>query len=313
MSTSLKVGVIVPSRGPQTREVIRYGQRAADVGVDGLWVGDVIHPGSVDGATVLAALLAATQLPVGANVFNVTFRHPPHLARIVATLELLFPGRLTVGLGVGYHVLDPYIDAYGYPVPERKLRVGLLRETLEYLTLYFTQKTTSYEGRHFRVSGAVGAPFVEGRRPPVLIGGSRPSLMRLAARHAQLWDGMALWSIGAGEGEGHTDFFRRKRAELDGYCREAGRDPAEIRSVQTVYAALAPTQEAARALAEQTAFAVPGGGAAVIGTPEDLTKALLEIESLGVDEVQLIFVDRLLEREQSLGFLGSEVLPALRR
>ena len=76
------------------------------------------HPerGSLDAWTTLAALGAVTTtLRLGTLVSPATFRHPSVLAKAVATADQISDGRVTLGLGAGWHAREH--EAYGFPFP----------------------------------------------------------------------------------------------------------------------------------------------------------------------------------------------------
>src|SRR4051794_30010846 len=79
--------------------------RVADAGVDHLCVGDhvsfFVGAGS-DGLITATSLLAAqADLPVYVGLYLLPLRHPVPVARQLATIAQLAPGRLTLGVGIG--------------------------------------------------------------------------------------------------------------------------------------------------------------------------------------------------------------------
>src|SRR5262245_13471915 len=75
--------------------------RIADAGVDHLCVGDhvsfFVGAGS-DGLISATALLAAQPLPIYVALYLLPLRHPVPVARQLATIAELAPGRLTLGV-----------------------------------------------------------------------------------------------------------------------------------------------------------------------------------------------------------------------
>ena len=75
-------------------------------------------------------------------------------------------------------------------LPERGTRVEQLSEAIDVLRAMWTQSPADYNGVHYQVHGAYCEP-----RPatpiPILVGGHRPKLVRVAAEKADIWQWMA--------------------------------------------------------------------------------------------------------------------------
>ena len=213
---------------------------------------------------------------------------------------------------MGYHKRLKIQSDWGYPVLSDAERVEFLAETTEYLSRFFTQPEVTFEGKHIVAKNAPGAPFVN-RKPRFLIGGGRASVLKIAARHADLWDGLAIWTYGAGKGEEIGEYYRRKEAVLVEECRAIGRDPAEITRCLTAYAAVATSVEEAEAIAAERTPYIPDRPQ-IVGTPDTAVAFLLAAYRLGVRDIQIVPVTRggneaLL---QLIATNGRDVAPALR-
>ena len=81
------------------------GERAVATGIDHLTVGDHVSFADghgADGLIQAAALLSANAgVSVQTGVYLLALRHPAVVARQLATIALLAPGRFTFGVGVG--------------------------------------------------------------------------------------------------------------------------------------------------------------------------------------------------------------------
>jgi alkanesulfonate monooxygenase SsuD/methylene tetrahydromethanopterin reductase-like flavin-dependent oxidoreductase (luciferase family) len=100
-----------------------------------------------------------------------------------------------------------------------------LDEACRILKSLWTEPRATVEGTYYQVREAFHEPKpVQRPHPPLVIGTSGERIgLRIVARHAQEWN-MA---------KGTPADFRRLSDLLDGYCREAGRDPAAVeRSIQ---------------------------------------------------------------------------------
>ena len=77
-------------------------------------IANVGAPGEpfMEGWTVLSALAAVTQrIRLATLVSSVGYRNPAHLAKIAAGVDLISRGRLTLGIGAGWH--EPEYRQYG--------------------------------------------------------------------------------------------------------------------------------------------------------------------------------------------------------
>src|ERR1700683_3554147 len=90
-------------------------------------------------AMPLLAMVAAVseRLRVGTFVLNVCLRHPAVLAHDLATLDVLYGGRLEVGLGAGWN--KPEHDAIGIPFEAAGVRIKRLTEAIAILKGCFAE------------------------------------------------------------------------------------------------------------------------------------------------------------------------------
>jgi F420-dependent oxidoreductase-like protein len=168
--------------------------------------------------TTLGYLAAVTErLRLGALVTSVPYRNLAHLAKVVATLDVLSGGRAMCGLGAGWFEREHRL--YGYPVPSRAERYAALEDALELLPLMWGPGAPRFEGRTISVPEAVCYPRPLQDRVPVLVGGSgERRTLRLVARHA---DACNLF--------GDPGTVRHKIEVLHRHCAAEGRDPAAVR------------------------------------------------------------------------------------
>ena len=68
--------------------------------------------------TLLTALAeATTRVTIGPFVACTSFRNPAHLAKIASGVDIISRGRLTLGIGAGWH--DVEYKQYGWEFPPR--------------------------------------------------------------------------------------------------------------------------------------------------------------------------------------------------
>jgi F420-dependent oxidoreductase-like protein len=163
----------------------------------------------------LAAVTSSVRL--GTLVTGVTYRNLAHLAKVVATLDVLSGGRAVCGLGAGWFEREHRL--YGYDFPPLAERFARLEDALELLPLMWGPGAPRFEGRTTTVPEAVCYPRPLQEHVPMLVGGSgERRTLRLVARHA---DACNLF--------GDPDTVRRKIAVLREHCAAEGRDPAAVR------------------------------------------------------------------------------------
>ena len=174
-----------------------------------------------DGWELLAAMAVATShVRIGLLVTGITYRNPALLAKIATTVDHLSSGRVEFGIGAAWATNEH--EMYGIAGLEH--RVGLFSEGLQVIRSLWTQERTDFDGRYYKMRNAVANPKpVQKPHPPIWVGSGGPSMLRLTARHADVWNatGSGLENAVAGS------------QQLDGACAAIGRDPNEIRrSVQ---------------------------------------------------------------------------------
>ena len=204
-------------------DLLALVRRADALGYRAVWVdGDVSMLPSrgdrdvLDGWTVTAALLAATERIEIGSIRLVHHWNAAKLAQAVATAERIAPGRLRCLLAIGGHPSD---TAFGLPFPPPAERVAWLEETLVALRRLWAGETVTIAGRHVQLAGARVRPLPRGGRMPIEIAGRAPRLLAVLAAHGDRWD-VNLPPIAAR--------VRDAAEDLADACHEHGRDAAEI-------------------------------------------------------------------------------------
>jgi F420-dependent oxidoreductase-like protein len=252
--------------------------------------------------TALTAVGALTsKVELGTLVTPVGFRNPALLAKMAATLDVITGGRVIVGLGSGWFQSE--FAGYGMPFPPLKNRLEQLDETATILKRLWTESQPSFEGRHYRL----GATYCEPkpvRRPPILIGGGGEKvLLRIAARHADIWNNLAV----------HQNDLGAKTAKLREHCTAVGRDPAEIRVSQQCLVVLGENEADARAKADKAAAIYgghmgAGGPLSIAGTAEQCIAKIDAHVALGCTMLVMEFFGR--DVREPARLFAERVMPA---
>jgi F420-dependent oxidoreductase-like protein len=167
--------------------------------------------------TTLGFLAGVTRRAgLGVLVTGVTYRNLAHLAKIVATLDVLSGGRARCGLGAAWYEHEHV--AYGWRFPPVAERYALLEDALRLLPIMWGPGTPRFEGKTITVAEAACYPRPLQDHIPIIVGGSgEERTLRLAA---ELADGTNLF--------GDAATVRHKVDVLHRHCEAAGRDPIEV-------------------------------------------------------------------------------------
>jgi coenzyme F420-dependent glucose-6-phosphate dehydrogenase len=188
MTIPLRFGYKASAEQFAPTQLLEYAVLAEKVGFDSVFVSDHLQPWNHDGGHApaampwLGALGASTErIIMGTSVLTPTFRyHPGVVAQAFATLGVMFPGRVVLGVGTGEALNEV---ALGLPWPEAKERFARLKEALELLDLLWRQERVTFQGEYFRTENATiyDRPVTP---VPIYIGAAGPAATRLAGRVA---------------------------------------------------------------------------------------------------------------------------------
>jgi probable F420-dependent oxidoreductase len=158
------------------------------VGVDSLWLPENVYSPLVEPFTGLAFALSRTRrLKAGTGISVLPGRHPVLVAKQLASLAGLAPGRVLPVFGL--QPAQPAERAL-FPVPSGQ-RAAVFDESLTLLRLLLTSPTVSFTGSYFSVSGAsVGT--LPTKPLDIWLGGSAPGGLRRVGRLADGWLGSLL-------------------------------------------------------------------------------------------------------------------------
>jgi F420-dependent oxidoreductase-like protein len=207
-------------------EALRTIWRVADeAGFDHVW--DFDHLASIgeggpdrpiyEGWALQAAMAEATKrVRIGSMVTGNTYRNPALLAKLAVTVDHLSGGRLEFGIGAAWATIEHSM----YGIEGLDHRVGRLSESLKIIKSLWSEERTNFDGRYYQMKDAIANPKpVQKPHPPIWIGASGETTIRLVARYADVWN------TGADRLDKGTEVITR----LDDACGAIGRDPSEIR------------------------------------------------------------------------------------
>lgn len=242
----MKLGFAIPIIGSAVSSATglsAFCRGLEDLGYDTLWVGDrlitpvdmhSIYPGReqpyppqmtrhLDPLLLwTVAATATSRMRLNASTLSTFYYEPPHLARLLTTLDVLSNGRLDIGVGLGWMKEE-------YDITRRAdwhRRGTMLDDLLAFLHAWWTTTPVSWDSEFLSLP-PVHADLrpVQAGGPPIWIGGASEAAMRRVGRSGTGWLGFEglpdevadqLWSIA-------------RRAAQD-----AGRDPDALKTAMRI-------------------------------------------------------------------------------
>ena len=170
--------------------------------------------------------MTTSRVRCGCLVYCVGYRHPAVLANAMATIDHLSGGRVTCGLGAGWHQAE--FAAYDIPFPPAPVRLRQLGEAIQCVRALLTEDVADFDGEFFSLRDARCDPKPVQRRLPLWIGGAGEQVtLKLVAKYADGWNVPFV----------APDAYSHKSRVLERHCEVVGRDPSEIeRSVNLALA-----------------------------------------------------------------------------
>jgi probable F420-dependent oxidoreductase len=166
--------------------------------VDSLWLPENVYTPLVEPFTGMAFALSRTsRLKAGSGISVLPGRHPVLVAKQLASLAGLAPGRVLPVFG-----LQPVQPAERglFPVATGQ-RAAVFDESLRLLRLLLTSESVTFEGSFFSVSGASVGPL-PAKPLDIWLGGTASGGLRRVGRLADGWLGSLLTPAEAGAAVG---------------------------------------------------------------------------------------------------------------
>jgi F420-dependent oxidoreductase-like protein len=287
---------IEPQFGFSYDDVVGIAREAEGAGFRTLWVsdhlfldGDSVAKDCLEAWTLLAGLAVDTEkIRIGPMVTSQSYRNPALLAKIAAGVDQMSGGRLEFGVGAGWK--DVEYRAYGYEFPDAPTRVTQLVETLEICTRLWNEPKATYRGKHYRIEDAVSSPKPLQKPLPIWIGGTKPRIMRIAAKFAHAFN----MSNPSQAAEPRIAELNRV---LPAACKAVGRDPATLKRSLFIQVLVAPTRREIDEIARELGSRAKTSGAdwlkarpaLIAGTPDEVGERLRAIAGGGIDHANVMF------------------------
>jgi alkanesulfonate monooxygenase SsuD/methylene tetrahydromethanopterin reductase-like flavin-dependent oxidoreductase (luciferase family) len=282
--TAVRVGFRPP------HELFEDGGRLADtihqaeaLGIDRVCVGD--HVSFRDGQgfdgliQATAAAVLSSRLLVQTAVYLLPLRHPLPVARQVASLAGLAPGRFMFGVGVGGDDRAE-VELCGVDPATRGRRMD---EALCIVRPLLAGEEVTFDGEFFQIKGARIRP-APSAPVPIVVGGRSDSALRRAARLGDGW--LALWVS--------PQRYADATAQVEEQAAAAGRAGVDWQHGLHAWCGLAATREQARPLVAAAMEDLYGVAFerferwVPYGTAEDVAAALNPYLDAGCRDINLI-------------------------
>jgi len=316
----MDIGMTLPGRGPlaEPESLEQLARRADELGFAYLAVPDHIvvprsidsrypysstgdFPGSASGScldqfSVLSFVAAMTrQARLVTSVTVIPHRGAIETAKLVATIDVLSQGRMTLGVGAGW--MREEFEALGAPSFDQRGRV-----TDEYLQVFkclWTEEAPEFDGEFVQFKNISFLPKpLQDPHPPIWVGGESAPALRRTARYGDTW-----YPIGSNPKHplDTIERFSARVARLGEIASEEGRDPA---SISLVYCAT---------WANEGAVKLEGGGRHLLtGSAQDLQEDMAALADAGVVGLMLNFQrDTLVQSLDAMQHFADEVRPGV--
>jgi len=171
-------------------ELLQFAVLAEQAGFDSVFISDHFQPWRHTGGHApysiawLGALGArTTRILMGTSVLTPTFRyHPAVIAQAFATLGVMFPGRVILGVGTGESLNE--IPAVGMQWPAPAERTARLKEALGLIRELWSGERVSWRGQYYRTEKAT--IYDRPTTPlPIYVAGAGPVMAKYAGQSAQ--------------------------------------------------------------------------------------------------------------------------------
>ncbi len=176
------------------------------------------HGDALEQAAILAFVAGITdRLRLVSSVLILPYRNPVLTAKMLATIDVLSDGRLTVGVGVGW-LEEEFI---ALRADDFARRGAVSDEYLQIFRKLWTESPASHAGEFYAFEQIRCEPFpVQRPGPPIWVGGHSRAALRRAARFGDGWHPVgAIAAVPLPPAE-----MREKLAELRRMTEAAGRD-----------------------------------------------------------------------------------------
>ncbi|MGB6209226.1 F420-dependent hydroxymycolic acid dehydrogenase [Mycobacterium sp.] len=256
------IGFVLSHEQFSTSQLVDQAQAAEQAGFRYLWASDHLQPwqdneGHSMFPWITLALVGqrTTQIPFGTGVTCPIYRyHPTTVAQAFASLALLYPNRVFLGVGTGERLNEQAATTDFGPYQERHDR---LVEAVALIRQLWSGQRISFQGRYFQTN-QLKLYDPPPSPPPIFVAAGGPKSAHLAGQYGDGW---------ISEASGIKD--QKLVAAFNKGAQESGREPGKLGKRAEMFAVVGGQSEIARA-AELWRFT---GGAVDQPNPVDIQRA----------------------------------------
>jgi probable F420-dependent oxidoreductase len=298
------IGLAWVNPAPLTKpeNVVNFAKKCEAMGCHSMWTIDRIAYDNLEPLTVLAAAAGATQrIRLGTSVLLGNTRHPAHLAKIIATLDFISNGRITIGLGFGSR--EPDYKAVEIPYEHRGTRAV---EQVQLIKRLWTEENVTHKGQFYNVENlTVGPKPIQKPHPPIWTGGSAEAALKRAGT----------WANGFISGSSAIVDFHLTWDKIASYATAAGRNPNDITKASLAFMAINDDKSKAVKVVEDYTMRYYGRirtavePVSIVGSPDQCIEKIQYFLSKGLDQLIIGIAD---QDPRQLDLFGEKVLPKIK-
>lgn len=234
------VGLVLSHEQFRTDQLVAQAQAAEQAGFQHVWASDHIQPwqdneGHSMFPWLTLALVgnATSRISFGTGVTCPTYRyHPAVVAQAFASLAILYPGRVFLGVGTGERLNEQATTTAFGKYTERHDR---LVEAISLIRQLWSGSRISFAGRYFQTN-ALRLYDTPATPTPIFVAASGPKSATMAGQYGDGWIGQA------------RDVTNRTLlAAFGAGARAAGRDPGGLGKRAELFAVVGDAAEATAA------------------------------------------------------------------
>ena len=234
------VGFVLSHEQFTTAQLVDQAQAAERAGFRYLWTSDHLQPwqdneGHSMFPWITLALVGqrTNHIPFGTAVTCPIYRyHPTTVAQAFASLAVLYPGRVFLGVGTGERLNEQAATTQFGPYRERHDR---LIEAIQLTQRLWSGQRISFQGRYFQTN-QLKLYDLPPSPPPIFVAASGPKSAHLAGQYGDGWIGQA------------SDIKNQKLvAAFNQGAHDSGRDAATLGKRAEMFAVVGDQDEITRA------------------------------------------------------------------